>query len=117
MSQPDYEQTTHDHAALLVLLRPIGTQIKQKTLLRLCERITKSGSTLTIADSSGGTREILVRFVKDHPVENSDWGDFQTHRRLVGLITFGKYEDQTELNELCRLHETLKVCIGRLRKS
>ncbi|XP_063989770.1 protein brunelleschi [Diachasmimorpha longicaudata] len=109
MSQPDYEQTTHDHAALLVLLKPIGSQIKQKTVLRLCERIIKSGSTLTIPDSSGGTREIHVRFVKDHPVENSDWGDFQTHRRLLGLFTFGKYEDQTELNELCRLHETLKV--------
>ena len=25
------------------------------------------------------------------------------------MITFGKYENQTELNELCRIHETLKV--------
>lgn len=42
-------------------------------------------------------------------MENNDWGDFQTHRRLLGLITFGKYDNQTELNELCRVHETLKV--------
>lgn len=28
---------------------------------------------------------------------------------ILGLITFGRYENQTELNELCRLHETLKV--------
>lgn len=109
MSHPDYEQTAHDHAALLLLLRPIGTQIKQKTVSRLFERIIKAGSRFTVRDSSGNTREILARFVKEHPVENNDWGEFQTHRRLLGLITFGKYDNQTELNELCRLHETLKV--------
>ncbi|KAL6435603.1 hypothetical protein ACFW04_005506 [Cataglyphis niger] len=109
MSHPDYEQTAHDHAALLLLLRPIGTQIKPKTVSRLCERIIKAGSRFSVSDSSGGTREILARFVREHPVENNDWGDFQTHRRLLGLITFGKYDNQAELNELCRVHETLKV--------
>ncbi|KOX80449.1 Trafficking protein particle complex subunit 9 [Melipona quadrifasciata] len=109
MSHPDYEQTAHDHAALLLLLRPIGTQIKQKTVTRLCERIIKTGSRFSVADSTGGTRDILARFVREHPVENNDWGDFQTHRRLLGLITFGKYDNQVELNELCRVHETLKV--------
>ncbi|XP_012285614.1 protein brunelleschi [Orussus abietinus] len=108
MSHPDYEQTAHDHAALLLLLKPVGVIIKQKTVTRLCERIVKSGSRFTV-DSAGVTREILARFVREHPVENNDWGDFQTHRRLLGLITFGKYDSQTELNELCRLHETLKV--------
>lgn len=109
MSYPDYEQTAHDHAALLILLKPIGTQIKQKTIGKLCERLVKSGSRVSIIDANKGNREILIRFVKDHPVENNDWGDFQTHRRLLGLITFGKYENQIELNELCRLHETLKI--------
>lgn len=109
MSFSDYEQTCHDHGALLVLLRPIGPHMKQKLLTRLCERIIKSGSHFTVTDSSGMTRQIFTRFVKEHHVENSDWGDFQTHRRLLGLVTFGKYNDQTELNELCRLHETLKV--------
>lgn len=109
MSYPDYEQTAHDHAALLILLKPIGTQIKQKTIGKLWERIVKAGSRFSIEDQKIGNREILIRFVKDHPVENIEWGDFQTHRRLLGLITFGKYENQIELNELCRLHETLKV--------
>lgn len=30
-------------------------------------------------------------------------------RRLLGLITLGKYGNQTELNEVCRVHESLKV--------
>lgn len=50
-----------------------------------------------------------MRYVREHPVENNDWGDFQTHRRLLGLITVGKFENQIELNELCRVHESLKV--------
>lgn len=64
---------------------------------------------LLIADSSGISRDIWVRYVRDHPVENNDWGDFQTHRRLLGLITVGKFDSQVELNELCRVHESLKV--------
>ena len=63
----------------------------------------------TIPDSAGTTRDIWVRYIRDHPVENNDWGDFQTHRRLLGLITVGKFETQNELNELCRVHESLKV--------
>lgn len=50
-----------------------------------------------------------MRYVREHPVENNDWGDFQTHRRLLGLITVGKFDSQVELNELCRVHESLKV--------
>lgn len=50
-----------------------------------------------------------MRYVRDHAVENNDWGDFQTHRRLLGLITVGRFDSQGELNELCRVHESLKV--------
>lgn len=50
-----------------------------------------------------------MRYVRDHPVENNEWGDFQTHRRLLGLITVGKFDSQSELNEMCRAHESLKV--------
>lgn len=85
MSHPDYEQTAHDHATILILLKPLGTQIKPKSVTRVCERIIKSCSRFTVIDSSNNTREVLARFVREHPVENNDWGDFQTHRRLLGL--------------------------------
>lgn len=32
------------------------------------------------SDSTGQVRDIWVRYVRDYPVENNDWGDFQTHR-------------------------------------
>lgn len=50
-----------------------------------------------------------MRYVRDHPVENNEWGDFQTHRRLLGIITVGKFDTQAEVNEMCRVHESLKV--------
>lgn len=108
MSHPDYEQYSHDHAALLVLIRHIGSQLKNKTFSKFYERISRVNN-VKITDSTGQVRNILVRYVKDHPIENNDWGDFQTHRRLLGLISLGKYDSQLELNEICRVHESLKV--------
>lgn len=65
-----------------------------------------------LVDSGGVVRTIYFRFIHEHPVEHNDWGDFQTHRRLLGLVTIGKFDNQTELNELCRHHESLKVRYG-----
>ncbi|CAH1163945.1 unnamed protein product [Phaedon cochleariae] len=108
MSHPDYEQYSHDHAALLVLVRHIGNQLKPKIFMKFYDRISKINS-VKITDSTGIVRNILIRYVKEHPVENNDWGDFQTHRRLLGLVSLGKYDSQQELNEICRVHESFKV--------
>lgn len=58
----------------------------------------------TFTDSTGQARDIYVRYVREHAVENNEWGDFQTHRRLLGLITVGKFESQGELNEVSFQH-------------
>ncbi|CRK86346.1 CLUMA_CG000135, isoform A [Clunio marinus] len=107
MNFPDYGQTTAHHSCLLVLIRGIGPN-KPRTLQKIFERIQKVNN-VKIKDSSGQTRDIFIRYVREHAVENNEWGDFQTHRRLLGLITVGKFESQGELNELCRVHESLKV--------
>lgn len=124
MSHPDYEIQTHHHGCLLVLLRGVGPS-KPRSLQRVFEKVRRINNVKIIGkfhplfhknqlktlflDSSGNTRDIWIRYIHDHPVENNDWGDFQTHRRLLGLVTIGKFENQVELNELCRLHESLKV--------
>ncbi|XP_062549215.1 protein brunelleschi [Armigeres subalbatus] len=107
MAHPDYEQHHYHHGCLLILVRGIGP-LKPRSLQRVFERIQRINN-VKIPDSSGLTRDIWVRYIRDHPVENNDWGDFQTHRRLLGLITVGKFDNQNELNELCRVHESLKV--------
>ncbi|XP_049875620.1 protein brunelleschi [Pectinophora gossypiella] len=106
MSHPDYSQQAQHHACLLVLVKGIGGMLKNFN--KLWERIQKVNN-IKVTDSSGQVRDIWVRYVRDYPVENNDWGDFQTHRRLLGLITLSKFTNQVELNEVCRVHESLKV--------
>lgn len=106
MSHPDYSQHAHHHGSLLVLVRGIGGN-KPRSLQKVFERIQRVENVQI--NSNGQTRDIWIRYLREHPVENNDWGDFQTHRRLLGLITVGKFDSQIELNELCRVHESLKV--------
>lgn len=86
----------------------LGEDLKPKIFNRVFDKISKINK-INIIDSSGVTRQIWARYLREYPVENNDWGDFQTHRRLLGLITVGKCNTQVELNELCRIHESLKV--------
>ncbi|KAJ0174593.1 hypothetical protein K1T71_009701 [Dendrolimus kikuchii] len=106
MSHPDYAQHAQHHACLLVLVKGVGGMLKNFN--KLWERIQRVNN-IKVTDSSGQVRDIWVRYVRDYPVENNDWGDFQTHRRLLGLITLSKFNNQVELNEVCRVHESLKV--------
>lgn len=110
MSRLDYEQNALHHSCLLVLLRGVGPS-RARILQRAFEKVRRVNN-IKVTDSSGTVRTIYFRFIHEHPVEHNDWGDFQTHRRLLGLITIGKFENQTELNELCRHHESLKVRYG-----
>lgn len=66
-----------------------GSQFKQKNFSRIYERLSRVNH-VKIVDSMGVSREVLARYIKDYPVENNDWGDFQTHRRLLGLISLGE---------------------------
>ncbi|XP_030020287.2 protein brunelleschi [Manduca sexta] len=106
MSHPDYAQHTQHHACLLVLVKGVGGTLKNFN--KFWERIQRVNN-IKVTDSTGQVRDIWVRYVRDYPVENNDWGDFQTHRRLLGLITLCKFTNQIELNEVCRVHESLKV--------
>lgn len=106
MSHPDYAQHAQHHACLLVLVKGVGGMLKNFN--KLWERIQRVNN-IKVTDSAGQVRDIWVRYVRDYPVENNDWGDFQTHRRLLGLITLSKFNNQVELNEVCRVHESLKV--------
>ncbi|XP_073992373.1 trafficking protein particle complex subunit brun isoform X2 [Rhodnius prolixus] len=108
MSHPDYEQTYHHHATLLILVKHLGEEFSNKSFMKVFDRINKVNH-VKIIDSVGITRNIWARYVKDYPVGNNDWGDFQTHRRLLGLITVGKCKTQVEFNEICRVHESYKV--------
>ncbi|KAF2361387.1 TRAPP II complex Trs120 [Trinorchestia longiramus] len=88
MSYPDYQAHPHQHRSLLVLVAPLGSRVKSKSFQQLYERISRV-SHLKVNDSGGAQRPVWVSYRRDYPVENNDWGDFQTHRRLLAIITIG----------------------------
>lgn len=56
---------------------------------KLFDRIAKVND-LNMLDSNGVERIVRARYLQEYLVGNNDWGEFQTHRRLYGLITIGK---------------------------
>ena len=58
-----------------------------------------------VTDKTGAVRHIGVRYTDRYPTENNAWGEFQAHRRVLGVVTVGACRNQIELSELCRLHE------------
>lgn len=107
MSFVDYEARVDDHQCLLVLVKTIGPETSGRVFGRAWERISRLRHT-RLNDQQQGSRTVWLRYVRSYPVEASDWGDFQAHRRLLGLLTIGQCKDQAGLEEVCRLHSALQ---------
>uniref|UniRef100_A0A8C6ZYW8 Trafficking protein particle complex subunit 9 n=1 Tax=Nothoprocta perdicaria TaxID=30464 RepID=A0A8C6ZYW8_NOTPE len=82
MSVPDYMQCAEDHQTLLVVVQPIGI-VPEESFFRIYKRIS-AVSLVNVRDSQ---RVLYIRYRHHYPPENNEWGDFQTHRKVVGLIT------------------------------
>uniref|UniRef100_A0A672KGQ4 Trafficking protein particle complex subunit 9 n=1 Tax=Sinocyclocheilus grahami TaxID=75366 RepID=A0A672KGQ4_SINGR len=82
MSVPDYMQCAEDHQTVLVVVQPMGI-VPEDQFFRIYKRIT-SVCQVSIRDSQ---RVLFIRYRHHYPPENNDWGDFQTHRKVVGLIS------------------------------
>ncbi|XP_019469806.1 trafficking protein particle complex subunit 9-like [Meleagris gallopavo] len=82
MSVPDYMQCAEDHQTLLVVVQPIGI-VPEESFFRIYKRISAVNQ-VNVRDSQ---RVLYIRYRHHYPPENNEWGDFQTHRKVVGLIT------------------------------
>jgi hypothetical protein len=56
----------------------------------------------------GFERTIRVRYKRFYSIENNDWGDFQAHRKVLGLITVGKSFNDNEIESIYELHNTIR---------
>uniref|UniRef100_A0A8C9XJ79 Trafficking protein particle complex subunit 9 n=1 Tax=Sander lucioperca TaxID=283035 RepID=A0A8C9XJ79_SANLU len=81
MSVPDYMQCAEDHQTVLVVVQPVGI-VPEDQFFRIYKRIA-SVSQVSIRDS----QRLLIRYRHHYLPENNEWGDFQTHRKVVGLIS------------------------------
>ncbi|KPP67963.1 hypothetical protein Z043_113394 [Scleropages formosus] len=74
-------QCAEDHQTVLVVVQPVG-MVPEDHFFRIYKRII-SVNQVSIRDSQ---RLLYIRYRHHYPPENNDWGDFQTHRKVVGLI-------------------------------
>lgn len=81
MSVPDYLQCAEDHQTVLVLVQPLGA-IPEDDFFRIYKRVA-SICQVSVGDNQ---RSLSVRYRHHYAPENGEWGDFQTHRRAVGLV-------------------------------
>ncbi|KAM4630730.1 trafficking protein particle complex subunit 9 isoform 2-T2 [Polymixia lowei] len=81
MSVPDYMQCAEDHQTVLVVVQPVGI-VPEDQFFRIYKRIA-SVSQVSVRDSQ---RLLYIRYRHHYLPENNEWGDFQTHRKVVGLI-------------------------------
>ncbi|XP_071804005.1 trafficking protein particle complex subunit 9-like [Asterias amurensis] len=103
MSIADYNQRAEDHQCLLVLVKPI-IQLKTKLYSRIIDRAT-SVTYIQLPDSK---RSLWLRYKQHMHLENNDWGEFQAHRRVAGVICLGKASCDIELATIYSNFETLK---------
>ncbi|XP_077990086.1 trafficking protein particle complex subunit 9-like [Glandiceps talaboti] len=103
MSYADYSQRAEDHQALLVLLKAVGPH-KTKAYNKLFDRISRQ----TYVHLSDGKRRVCLRFKRNVPQANSDWGEFQCHRKVLGLLCCGKCTSEGDLANIQANFDSLK---------
>ncbi|GCB70242.1 hypothetical protein scyTo_0012576 [Scyliorhinus torazame] len=81
MSVPDYMQCAEDHQSLLVIVQPVGI-VPEEQFFKIYKKIAVANQ-INLRDSQ---RVLYIRYRHHYPPENNEWGDFQTHRKVVGLI-------------------------------
>ncbi|CAJ0929218.1 unnamed protein product [Ranitomeya imitator] len=103
MSVPDYMQCAEDHQTLLVVVQFVGV-LKSDNFFKIYKRI----SSVSQVNVSNSQRALYIRYRHQYPVENNDWGDFQTHRKVVGLICVAECGLLNELSPILRKYEQNK---------
>jgi len=113
LSHPDYEQTALDHCRPLVLVRALsGHVLKPKTFAKVFEVLDRR-ATVKINSADEVVRKVDFRFSRQYAPESNEWGDFQHHRAVLGLISVGAFRGQKERQELAESHEVLKGKYGK----
>jgi len=107
MSFVDFSQCADDHARILILVLPASGQTKPKKFNKGFDRIAR----LETVNVPGSSRSVHMRYRKYYAIENNTWGDFQVHRRALGLIVIGSCEQQNDIQELFSQYEQMKVRI------
>lgn len=100
----DYTQLAEDHQNLLVLVNQTGSLINNKIFNRVWERIHNCNC----ISIPGQKRKAWVRYKKNYLKENNEWGDFQAHRKVLGLVSIGECSNIEEFEDLFDCYKKVK---------
>lgn len=104
MNTIDYGQTAEDHQSLLVLVKHTGQALSQQKFRKVWDRTKKLNS----VSVPGQNRNAWVRYKQHYPKENNEWGDFQAHRKVLGLISVGECRTVEEFEDLFDHYKNVK---------
>lgn len=104
MATVDYSQTTEDHQSFLVLIRQIGSKMLRKHFNQCWDRISQ----LECIAIPGQGRDMWVRYKGHYSKENNEFGDFQAHRKALGLLSVGRCSTEREFDELYQCYRNEK---------
>ncbi|GFO45747.1 trafficking protein particle complex subunit 9, partial [Plakobranchus ocellatus] len=100
----DYNQTVEDHRSVLVLVRHAGSQLQAQCFNRIFERISQ----VSCIHVQGQKRDISVRYRRSYTVEANSWGDFQGHRKVLGVITIGQCSNHDQFANIFTTYKSHK---------
>lgn len=104
MTTVDYSQTAEDHQSFLVLIRPTGKLVTAKHFSRCWERICQ----LDCVAIPGQNRNMWIRYKRSYSKDCNEWGDFQAHRKALGLVCVGCCVNHQEFEDLFESYKTEK---------
>lgn len=109
MSFPEYRQKPQDHRSCILLVRPIGSFVSKDSFTKIWDHLNQLEFVLVTKYD----RNLSVRFLSDYPIENSEWGDFQYHRKVLGLICIAQHNEnvsgsdlETQYSDLTNLYDS-----------
>ncbi|XP_052763797.1 trafficking protein particle complex subunit 9-like [Mya arenaria] len=92
----DYGQTAEDHRRFLLLVRQTGKLLSWKHFSRCWDRVCQ----MDCVAIPGQKREMWIRYKRQYTPDCNEWGDFQIHRKALGLISIGRCSNEAEFEEL-----------------
>ncbi|XP_013391061.1 trafficking protein particle complex subunit 9 [Lingula anatina] len=105
MSFPDYSQKAEDHQSILILVKLVGAELKPKSFGRVYDRISR----VECVHVPNQQRTVWMRYKSQYPIENNEWGDFQAHRKVLGLLCIGKARTTEEMEDIYQTYEDEKT--------
>lgn len=86
----------------------LGPQMNQNLFDLIYEKLIQLNELKIINNKIVGfERNIRIRYKQSYSIEDNDWGDFQAHRKLVGLITVARSFNKNEIESISELHKTI----------